>query len=156
MEIVLFEPQIPQNTGNIIRTCSVTGTSLVLVKPLGFNLSSKYLKRAGLDYFDEVKIKCEDNLISYIEKIQNPFYFFSSKGQINYTKINYTSNCTLIFGAETHGLPQEVFNRWPNNIVTFPMLNNSRCLNLSNCVAIGLYEALRQQNFQFPTCHKTT
>ncbi len=149
MKIVLFEPQIPQNTGNILRTCSVTGFELVLIRPLGFSFSDRYLKRAGLDYIDEVNVSFFDDLSSYLNQEQSPFYFFSSHGKKLYTEPNYTENCALIFGAETHGLPSFVVEKHPEKIVTIPMRTGVRCLNLSNTVAIASYEALRQQHFCF-------
>lgn len=152
MEIVLFEPQIPQNAGNIIRTCSVTGAKLVLIKPLGFSLSSRYLKRAGLDYFEDVEVTVEEDLFDYLAKLDKDFYFFSSKGTTCYSSVSYKPNTSLIFGAETHGLPEKVFKTWPEKVLTLPMKKNARCLNLSNSVSIGLYEALRQNAFDFNLC----
>lgn len=149
MKILLFQPQIPQNTGNIVRTCSVTGVSLVLVKPYGFSLSDKMVKRAGLDYWEEVQIEEIDSLEKYLEKASAPFYFFSSKAEKSYTEVSYPENSILIFGAETSGLPPLFHKRWPHNFVTLPMLPTARCLNLSNAVAIATYEALRQQEFTF-------
>lgn len=147
MRIVLYEPQIPQNTGNIVRSCSVTNTELVLIRPLGFSTSSKMLKRAGLDYWDEVKISYHDDLIAYVEAVETPCYFFSSHATTSYTDVNYTPDDTLIFGAETHGLPPEVFARWPEKMVTIPMLPGARCLNLATSAGIALYEALRQTHY---------
>lgn len=149
MQIVLFEPQIPQNAGNIVRTCSVTGTSLVLIRPLGFSTESKYLKRAGLDYWDEVAISYEDDLITYLESLSHPFYFFSSHAKTLYTDISYGKNDTLVFGAETHGLPAIVFERWPERMVKIPMKSNARCLNLATSAGIALYEAIRQNSIDF-------
>jgi tRNA (cytidine/uridine-2'-O-)-methyltransferase len=149
MQIVLFEPQIPQNAGNIVRTCSVTGASVVMISPLGFSTDSKYLKRAGLDYWDEVTISYEKDLITYLESLNHPFYFFSSHAKILYTDVFYTENDTLVFGAETHGLPPIVFERWPDRAVKIPMRSNARCLNLATSVGIGLYEAIRQTSMQF-------
>ena len=144
MNIVLFEPQIPQNTGNIVRTCSVTGTSLVLVRPLGFSTDSRQLKRAGLDYWDEVSITECDDLIAYIESLTTPFYFFSSHAKNCYTDVKYTTEDTLVFGAETHGLPKEIFQRWPDRALKIPMIKDVRCLNLATSVGIALYESIRQ------------
>ena len=149
MKIILFQPEIPQNTGNIVRTLSVTGHSLVLVKPLGFSVANRHLKRAGLDYWNEVSIEIIDDLYSYLKNTDKSFYFFSSKAKKNYTEIHYTSDCLIIFGSETKGIPPIFFQTWPENFVTLPMKTNARCLNLSNTVAIALYEALRQQNFTF-------
>ena len=151
MKIVLFQPDIPQNTGNIVRTCSVTKSSLILVRPLGFSLASRHLKRAGLDYWNEVSIETIDNLETFLENEKRPFYFFSSKSKTPYTHINYTQDDLLIFGSETMGLPEIFFTRWPNKFYTIPMASNARCLNLSNSASIILFEALRQQNFSFST-----
>ncbi len=144
MNIVLFEPQIPQNTGNVVRTCSVTGTSLVLIRPLGFSTDSKQLKRAGLDYWDEVPISYHDDLMAYLTTLNTPFYCFSSHARRLYTEVEYTKNTTLIFGAETHGIPSSVWEKWPERFVKIPMRSDARCLNLATSVGIGLYEALRQ------------
>lgn len=149
MKIVLFQPDIPQNTGNIVRTCSVTGSSLTLVRPLGFSISSRHLKRAGLDYWDEVNIELIDDLEQFLEQTKSPFYFFSSKSKTPYTEISYTSDSILIFGSETSGLPPIFFERWREKFYTIPMISNARCLNLSNSVSIVLFEGLRQQNFTF-------
>jgi tRNA (cytidine/uridine-2'-O-)-methyltransferase len=146
MRIVLFEPDIPQNTGNISRTCSVTNTSLVLVRPLGFSLSNRMRKRASLDYWDEVSLEIIDDLPSYLEK-NSSFYFFSSKAKKSFTDVSFSQESHLIFGSETKGLPPSFLEQWPEKFVTIPMKTNARCLNLSNAVAIGLYEALRQQGF---------
>ena len=149
MKIVLFQPQIPQNTGNIIRTCSVTNTSLILIRPLGFSISQKKLKRAGLDYFKEVDIQEEDDLEEFLRKENKPYYFFSSKGNKNYTEINYERDALLIFGSETTGLPKHYYQKYKDMLYTIPMKKNTRCLNLSNSVAIVLYEGIKQQNFNF-------
>ena len=146
MEIILFQPEIPQNTGNIIRTCSVTNSSLTLVRPLSFSLSEKNLKRAGLDYFNEVIINKIDDLESYLQN-KKSFFFFSSKVKTPYTQMIYPQDSILIFGNETSGLPEDFFKKYPERFVTIPMKKNSRCLNLSNSVAIGIYEVLRQNNF---------
>lgn len=147
MEILLYQPEIPQNTGNIVRTCSVTRSALTLVKPLGFSVSNKMLKRAGLDYWDEVDILYIENLIEYLCSSNRSFYFFSSKVETPYTDIAFTEDDILIFGSETSGLPEAIFSRWPEKFYTIPMAHNARCLNLSNSVSIVLYEALRQQQF---------
>ena len=149
MKIILFEPQIPQNTGNIVRTCSVTNTDLILVRPLGFSTVQRQIKRAGLDYWNDVVIEEIDDLGAYLENIGHPFYFFSSKVTKKYTEISYEKEALLIFGRETTGLPPIFKERYPNRFATLPMKNEARCLNLSNSAAIVLYEALRQQNFNF-------
>ncbi len=147
MKIVLFQPQIPQNTGNIVRTCSVTGCGLVLVRPLGFSTSNRWLKRAGLDYWDEVAISYTDNLLDYLANSTAPVFFFSSKARKVYSEVSYPKDCILVFGSETTGLPKEFCERWPENFLTLPMTKDSRCLNLSNTVSIVIYEAWKQQGF---------
>ena len=149
MEIVLVHPDIPQNTGNIVRTCSATGTRLTLVKPLGFSLSDRWLKRAGLDYWQEVEIQVIRDLTDYLQKCSRPFYFFSSHAKPSYTKIAFTDDAILIFGSETKGLPPHYLETWPEQFYTIPMQGESRCLNLSNAAAIVLYEAQRQTEFTF-------
>ena len=151
MKIILFQPEIPQNTGNIVRTCSVTGTDLILVKPLGFSTSSRMLKRSGLDYWNEVNIEEIDDLLLFLESQTSPFYFFSSKASKNYTEIEYKEDAILIFGSESKGLPPIFNEKWNEKFVKIPMKENARCLNISNSVSIGIYEALRQQNFNFPS-----
>jgi tRNA (cytidine/uridine-2'-O-)-methyltransferase len=148
MKIVLFQPEIPQNTGNIVRTCKVAGASLLLVRPLGFSTSDKALKRAGLDYWDGVDVQYTDDLYAYLENLNVPFFFFSSKAKKYHTEVSYTDETHLIFGSETSGLPQKFHDRWPEKFVKIPQKESVRCLNLSNSVAIGLYEGWRQLNFQ--------
>lgn len=149
MEIILFEPQIPQNTGNVVRTCKVTNSQLVLVKPLGFDVSDKALRRAGLDYWDGVSVKLIDNLYEYLKKRKEPFYFFSSHAKKFHScsTLIYTENTALIFGSETTGLPDIFHKTWPEKFLTIPMAQGSRCLNLANSVAIALYEGLRSQEY---------
>lgn len=151
MKIILFQPQIPQNTGNIVRTCANTGNKLVLVRPLGFHTSNRRLKRAGLDYWEGVDVTYTDDLVQYLESSDAPFYFFSSRATSLYTEINYTSDAQLIFGSETAGLPNELWERWPHLFYTIPKHPQARCLNLSNAVAVALYEAWRQQHFSGST-----
>lgn len=146
MKVVLFQPEIPQNTGNIARTCFLTNSSLALVKPLGFSLSQRRLKRAGLDYWDEVYVEEIEDLDRYLEKISVPFWFFSSKAKTPYTKAAFSLDSLLIFGSETSGLPKAFYERWPEKFITIPMINKGRCLNLSNAVAIAIYEVLRQNS----------
>lgn len=148
MKVILFQPEIPQNTGNIIRSCSATQVGLILVKPLGFSLSNRMLKRAGLDYFDNVVLQMISSLEEYLETTSDPFYFFSSKATQSFTDVLYPENSLLIFGSETSGLPSHFFQKWEKRFVKIPMQQNARCLNLSNSVAIAIYEGLRQQNFQ--------
>lgn len=147
MIVILYQPEIPQNTGNIVRTCNVTNTDLILVKPLGFSTSSRMLKRSGLDYWNEVNIEQIDDLTLFLENTSAPFYFFSSKATKRYTDVEYPKNSIMIFGSETKGLPDELKTKWKENFVTIPMKKNARCLNISNTVSIAVYEALRQQNF---------
>lgn len=144
VKIILYQPQIPQNTGNIVRTCSVTGCDLVLVRPLGFSVTDRWLKRSGLDYWENVNVQIIDDLESYLEKEETPFFFFSSKANVLYTEVNYSSNHLLIFGSETAGLPPTFYEKWPEKAVKIPMLPTARCLNLATSVGIGVYEALRQ------------
>ena len=145
MKVILFQPEIPQNTGNIARTCSVTQTGLMLVRPFSFSLSSRFVKRAGLDYWDDVKLEEIEDLEEFLQSTTHPFYFFSSKVEKPYTDVKYEEDSLLIFGNETSGLPLTFIERWPDRFVTIPMKKKGRCLNLSNSVAIAIYEALRQQ-----------
>lgn len=150
MKIVLFQPQIPQNTGNIVRTCSATGTDLILVHPLGFSTNDRWLKRAGLDYWEGVNVQEIDNLITYLEQQTAPFFFFSSKGTQIYTEAPYTQNSILIFGSETSGLPPTIWEKWSDRFFKIPMVAGARCLNLASSVSVVLYEALRQTQFLLP------
>lgn len=149
MKIVLYQPEIPSNTGNVIRTCFLTGVGLALVQPFGFSLEDKKMRRAGLDYYKDINIEQINFLDDYLHNQTAPFYFFSSKAKKLYTDVNYSEDSLLIFGSETSGLPDRYFKTWPDNFVTIPMKPLSRCLNLSNTVSIAIYEALRQQNFKF-------
>lgn len=144
-KIILFSPDIPQNAGNIARTCAVTRTKLGLVRPLGFNLSQRQVKRSGLDYWDSVDIEIFDSLE---EALDGPCYFFSTHGKKLYSEVTYEENACLIFGSETAGLPQWVHEKWPDRFYKIPMAPESRSLNLSNAAAIVLYEALRQSHFK--------
>ncbi|MDE5834494.1 MAG: tRNA (uridine(34)/cytosine(34)/5-carboxymethylaminomethyluridine(34)-2'-O)-methyltransferase TrmL [Ruminococcus sp.] len=148
LNIVLVEPQRPQNTGNISRTCAVTGARLHLVKPLGFEVSDKYLKRAGLDYWDKLDITYYDGLNDFFAK--NPdgnFFYFTTKGKNVHSSVEYPDNSYLVFGREDAGLPEKLLHRNPDTCVRIPMRNKLRSLNLSNSVAIAVYEALRQWNY---------
>lgn len=144
MKIILFQPQIPQNTGNIVRTCAVTGSDLILVKPLGFSVNDRWLKRAGLDYFEGVNVELIDDLESYLDSYQGSFYFFSSHAVKNYTDVTYDKDSLIIFGSETSGLPPQYYQKWPDRFVKLPMQSGQRCLNLATSVGIGIYEVLRQ------------
>jgi tRNA (cytidine/uridine-2'-O-)-methyltransferase len=147
--IVLFQPQIPQNTGNIVRSCHVTNTKLILVTPLGFSISDRWLKRAGLDYWEGVDIKIIDDLEERLEKTDVPFYFFSSKATKSYCDIVYGKEDWLIFGSETDGLPAIFNQRWPEAFAKIPMRPGARCLNLATSAGIVLYESQRQLGFPF-------
>ena len=148
MKIILFQPQIPQNTGNIARTCAAASASLLLVRPLGFSTQSRWLKRAGLDYWSDVEVEEIDDLFSYLKQTSSPFFFFSSKANLPYTKASYASDSLLIFGSETSGLPPLFWERWPERFYTIPMTQGPRCLNLASSAAVVLYEALRQTEFK--------
>lgn len=147
INIVLVEPEIPQNTGNIIRTCACTNAVLHLIKPLGFSMDEKHMKRAGLDYIDLVNIKVYENFSEFEEKNQEKKYFlFSTKSNKNHFDATYNDDCYLIFGKETKGLPKEILEKYPEDMVRIPMVNEERIrsLNLSNSVAIAVYETIRQ------------
>lgn len=147
--VILSKPQIPQNTGNIIRTCNVTNTSLILERPLGFSLSSRMIKRSGMDYIQKTSIEIIDSLEDFLKKTKKDFYFFSSKATKKYTDVSYKKEALFIFGSETKGLNPLLPQTYPNKFLTIPMKKNARCINLSTSVAIVLYEALRQHNFIF-------
>ncbi|MBF8263741.1 MAG: hypothetical protein HW387_1406 [Parachlamydiales bacterium] len=144
MKVILYQPQIPQNTGNIARTCAVTGSELILVRPLGFSTASRHLKRAGLDYWKDTSVLEIDDLEAYLETTKNPFCFFSSIAPSLYTQANYRPGHQLIFGSETNGLPEMFWKKWPEHFYRIPMRPGARCLNLSCSVSIAVYEAYRQ------------
>ena len=147
--IVLVEPEIPQNTGNIVRTCAATGARLHLVRPLGFEVTDKYLKRAGLDYWKDAEIFYYDGFKELKDKFPAAnFYFFTTKARKNYAKAQFCEGDFLVFGKETKGLPEELLKENAENCLRIPMIGETRSLNLSNSVAIALYEALRQLNFK--------
>lgn len=148
MKIILYQPQIPQNAGNIVRTCAVTGSNLVMVKPLGFSTHDRWLKRAGLDYWEGVDVSFIDDLDAYLEMTISPFFFFSSKAKQLYTSVSYPTDAILIFGSETTGLPPHFHEKWPQQFVTLPMVEGARCLNLATSAGIAVYEAWRQQDFK--------
>lgn len=151
--IVLVEPEIPQNTGNIVRTCHATGCKLHLVRPLGFDTSDKYLKRAGLDYWSEVEIFYYDSFEElYSSQKNSRFFFFTTKGLNRYTDIEFKSGDFLVFGKETKGLPEELLKAHKNECLRIPMIGETRSLNLSNSVAIAVYEGLRQLDFSGFKC----
>lgn len=148
LNIVLVEPQIPQNTGNISRTCAVTGAKLHLVRPLGFEVSDKQLKRAGLDYWDKLDITYYDGLDDFFSR--NPdgkFFYFTTKGRKVHSEQEYPNNSYLIFGREDKGLNEELLRDNPDSCLRIPMRNELRSLNLSNSVAIAVYEVLRQWDY---------
>lgn len=150
LNIVLVEPQIPQNTGNIARTCALTGARLHLVEPMGFRVDDAKLKRAGLDYWHLLDITYYDSLNDFFDKNRGgTFFYFSTKARRIYSDVNYPDGAYLVFGKETAGLPEKLLFDNPESCVRIPMINrpDARSLNLSNSVAIGVYEVLRQWDF---------
>ena len=148
IHIVLVEPEIPQNTGNIARTCAATGSELHLVKPLGYSLEDKYLKRAGLDYWPLVKVHVHENFAELLAAYPDaPFFYASTKAPRSYTEAAFHDGCYLFFGKETKGLPEDFLRAHYDACVRIPMRPDARSLNLSNAVAITTYEALRQLSF---------
>ena len=149
IHIVLHEPEIPQNTGNIARTCAATGASLHLIRPLGFAIDDRKMKRAGLDYWDKLDIHYYDNLDDFFNKHKDAaVYFFSTKALHRHVDVAYPEEVFLMFGKETRGLPEDLLVQHPEDCVRIPMLNRLRSLNLSNSVAIAVYEVLRQYDFE--------
>lgn len=154
LHIVLVEPEIPQNTGNIARTCAITGAKLHLVHPLGFKVNEKTLKRAGLDYWDKLEIEEHDSLNDFLNKYkpeENDLFFSTTKGKTKYTDINYSKmdEVFVLYGKETKGLPEWLLEKYlDTRTIRIPMLPTLRSLNLSNSVAIITYEILRQHNFE--------
>lgn len=149
----MCEPEIPQNTGNIARTCAATGGKLHLIRPLGFELSDKYLKRAGLDYWDKLEIEEHENLEAFLKKYppeMNNLFFITTKGQKCYTDIDYYTmeEVFIMFGKETKGLPEDLLKKYIDKAIRIPMKEHLRSLNLSNSVAIVVYEILRQKKFE--------
>lgn len=148
LNVVLVEPEIPQNTGNISRTCAITGARLHLVEPLGFSIDEKHVRRAGLDYWDKLDLTIYPNLNDFFAKnAGGSFYYFSTKAKKFYTDVEYHDGDYLIFGKETKGLPEDIVYGNPERAVRIPMRKDLRSLNLSNSVAIGVYEAERQLGF---------
>ena len=146
--IVLHEPQIPQNTGNIARLCACTGAGLYLVGRLGFHITDRHLKRAGLDYWDFVNVKTYNSLEELRKEFScSNFYYLSTKASKKYTKAKFQKGDFLVFGSETRGLPEDIINNELDNSLNIPMIDKRRSLNLSNSVSIVLYEALRQIEF---------
>lgn len=149
INIVMVEPEIPQNTGNVARTCAATGARLHLVGPMGFKIDDKKLKRAGLDYWHFLDISYYENIEEFFEKNRGKgeFYFFTTKGRKAHSQVTYDDNCYLLFGKETKGLPEELLIKHPDTCVRIPMQGEIRSLNLSNSVAIAVYECLRQWDY---------
>ncbi len=148
LNIVLHEPEIPANTGNIGRTCVATGTRLHLIEPLGFRLNEKNLKRAGMDYWNDLDVRTYINYEEFLEKNQNArIYMATTKAQKAYTEVSYEPDCYIMFGKESAGIPEEILVRHKNDCVRIPMAGGIRSLNLANSAAIILYEALRQNDF---------
>ena len=149
LNIVLFEPEIPQNTGNIGRTCVATNTRLHLIEPLGFRLNDKTLKRAGMDYWSDLDVTRYDDFNDFMER--NPgakIYMATTKAPNVYTEVNYEPDCYIMFGKESAGIPEEILVHHKEDSIRIPMVGDIRSLNLSNSVAIVLYEALRQNGFE--------
>lgn len=147
LNIVLVEPQIPQNTGNIARTCAATGARLHIVKPMGFTIDDKKLKRAGLDYWHLLDITYYDNIEDFFSKNEGPFYYFTTKGQHIYSDVEYPDKTYIVFGREDAGLNEALLYQNPDTCVRVPMIAEARSLNLSNTVALAAYEVLRQWKF---------
>ncbi len=149
IHVVLFEPDIPQNTGNIARTCAATGATLHLIRPLGFSLDSRALKRAGLDYWDKLNVEIHDSFEVFLDKYKYPVYPVTTKAEKRYTDVEYEDDVTLLFGSECSGLPEYIHQMFFENRVTIPMVEHEdiRSLNLSNSVAIVVYELVRR-NFE--------
>ena len=152
LNIVMVEPEIPQNTGNVARTCAATGARLHLVGPMGFTIDDKKLKRAGLDYWHLLDVTYYDNLQDFFEKTNGPYYYFSTKARHIHSDINYPDGAYLLFGKETAGLPEDLLYANPDATVRIPMRSQARSLNLSNAVAVGVYEVLRQWNYPSLLC----
>ena len=155
LNIVMVEPEIPQNTGNVARTCAITGAKLHLVHPLGFKIDDKYLKRAGLDYWDKLDIEEHDSLQKFLQKYkpeENNMFFATTKAQHCYTDVNYsqfkTEEIFVLFGKETKGLPEDLLQKYIDNTIRIPMRPVLRSLNLSNSVCVITYEILRQLKFE--------
>ncbi len=148
VHIVLLEPEIPANTGNIGRSCVATGSVLHLIEPLGFQINDKMLKRAGLDYWDKLDVRIYKDFDDFLRK--NPgakLYMATTKARKTYAEVSYEDNCYLVFGKESAGIPEELLLQYPETSVRIPMVKENRSLNLSNAVSVILYEALRQQGF---------
>lgn len=150
INIVLYQPEIPQNTGNIMRTCVATGAVLHLIKPLGFSVDDAHLKRSGVNYIDKLKFFVYENYEEFLSKNDGEFYFFTRYGHKPHTSFDYSDsskNIYLVFGKESTGIPKEILRPNIDRCMRIPMSSNVRSLNLSNCCAIVIYEVLRQQNY---------
>ena len=149
IHVCLVEPEIPQNTGNIIRTCAATGAVLHLVRPLGFSLDDRHMKRAGLDYFSMARVVAHDGFDEVKREYPDvPMVFFSTKAAKSYTEFTYIGDVFLVFGRETRGLPESLLRKYSEFCARIPMIEGARSLNLSNSVAVAVYEALRQRSFE--------
>ena len=148
LNVVLVEPEIPQNTGNISRTCAATGSRLHLIEPLGFEISDRQLKRAGLDYWHLLDVRVYENLEDFFARNEvRQMRLFTTKAPRTYTQLSYQDECFLFFGKETKGLPEDFLRAHAEDCVKLPMIEEARSLNLSNAVAVGVFEALRQLEF---------
>ena len=150
INVVLYQPEIPGNTGNIMRTCAATNTKLHLIKPLGFSLEEKYIKRSAVNYIDKVNYEVYESFEDFLSKNEGEFYFLTRYGKKPHTSFDYsdkTKNIYLFFGKESTGIPKEILRNYLDRFMRIPSTDNVRSLNLSNCVAIMVYEVLRQQDF---------
>jgi len=150
INVVLYEPEIPANTGNIMRTCVATNTHLHLIKPLGFSLEEKYIKRCGAGYIDKCKYTLYENIDEFFSKNKGKYYFFTRYGNKPHSNVDYSKkdeNIYFIFGKESTGIPLNILKPYIDNCIRIPMTKDVRALNLSNTVAIAVYEALRQQDY---------
>lgn len=150
LNVVLFEPEIPQNTGNIMRTCVATNTYLHLIKPLGFYMDEAHLKRSGVNYVNECKYTIYENFDDFLNKNKGEMYYFTRYGKKPHSSFDYTNkeNIYLIFGKESTGIPKEILKDHLDRCIRIPATSGVRALNLSNCVAIGIYEVMRQKNYE--------
>jgi tRNA (cytidine/uridine-2'-O-)-methyltransferase len=148
LNVVLVEPEIPQNTGNIARTCVVTGSTLHIIKPMGFSLEEKHIRRAGLDYWKDVKLKMYNTIDELWQEYPGgDFLYFTTKAKMRFNKVSYPPDCFLVFGKETEGLKKSILEQNKDKCVRIPMLGDQRCLNLSNAVCVAVYEALRANGY---------
>lgn len=150
INVVLFEPEIPENTGNIMRTCAGTGAKLHLIRPLGFALNEGIVKRSAVNYMDKVNYTLYDDFDDFVEKNPGEYYFFTRYGKKPHSEIDFTDkskNIYLIFGKESTGIPKEILRKYLDRCIRIPCSDDIRCLNVSNCVAIAVYEVLRQQDY---------